>query len=385
MKKREKGKRGKGLSRRDFLKEGGKLAVAASALGTGMLFKVPPARAAKSLQGTGEVVVCGWGGAFQDAMKETMFEPFTKETGIKVIDTSTPDSAQVKAQVDSKNVEWDLANLSYQDGIILGESYWEKLDYSYFDDADLKGISAVARTPISCAGYFFSYIIAYNEKKYAGENHPKSWADFVDSQKFPGKRTFPGIGGGGHVHCEEAQMGMGVAKDKLYPPDTKKVWAFYDKLKPHCIKWWSMGAEAPQLLVDGEVDIASAYSGRIQQLIDKDLPFKIEWNQGVMSENGWLVLKGAKNLTNAMKFIAFASRAEIQAALAAKIPYGPSNLRAFEFIKPDLRAKLNTAPEIFDKQVVINWDWYIKKTLDPAGKIENREYLANEFQSWVLK
>ena len=66
-----------------------------------MLFKVPSARAAKSLKGSGEVVVCGWGGGFKMSMRETVFEPFTKETGIKVIDTATPSSAKVMAQVDA--------------------------------------------------------------------------------------------------------------------------------------------------------------------------------------------------------------------------------------------------------------------------------------------
>ena len=375
----------KEVGRREFLKKGAQFGIAASALGAGTFFKVPPARAAKSLKGSGQVVVCGWGGSFQDSQRKAIFEPFTKETGIKVIDTATPSSAKVKAQVESGNVEWDVALLSYLSGIVLGEKYLEKIDYSYFEDADYKAIPEEVRKPLSCGSYFFSYIIAYNEKKFPKGGHPKSWAEFADFKRFPGKRVFTNPTGGGHFHVEAALMGMGVPKDKLYPPDLKKAWAYYDLIKPNVIKWWQQGAEAPQMLTDGEIDVGVAYSARIQALMDQGLPIKIEWNEGEIAENSWCVIKGAKNATNAMKLIAYASRAQAQAALADLFPYGPANLNAVNFVKPDIRPKLNTAPENFKRQVMINWDWYISSTLDPAGKKSNREVLADQWQAWVLK
>src|SRR5215469_1710827 len=55
-----------------------------------------------------EVVVCSWGGTYQKALRKAYFDPFEKETGIKVIDASAPEVAKVKAQVDSRNPEWDV-------------------------------------------------------------------------------------------------------------------------------------------------------------------------------------------------------------------------------------------------------------------------------------
>jgi putative spermidine/putrescine transport system substrate-binding protein len=373
------------MDRREFLEAGAKLGIAATILGAGGIFAVPPARAAKSMKGTGEVIVCGWGGGFQDAMRKTVFEPFTRETGIKVIDTATPSSGKVKAQVDSGNIEWDVALLSYLSGKLLGEKYLEKIDYGYFDEQDLKNIPEGVRKPLSCGAYFFSYIIAYNSKKYPEGKHPKSWADFIDFQQFPGKRVFSRPTGGGHFHVECAQLAMGVPREKLYPPDMEKAWAFYNKLKPNCLKWWSDGAQPIQMLQDGEVDICNAYNGRVQQLIDDGLPFRIEWNQGELAENSWCVLKNAKNAENAMKLIAFSCRPQVQAALAELYPYGPSNLLAVNHVSPKIREKLNTAPGVFEKQVLIDWDWYLEKTIDPSGKLENREYLANQWQEWVMK
>ena len=80
-------------------------------------------------------------------------------------------------------------------------------------------------------------------------------------------------------------------------------------------------SSAIQLLLDGEVDVAMAYNARIQTLIDQGSSIKIEWNDGLVPEDSWVVLKGGKNTTNAMKFVAFASRATVQAALADLFPY----------------------------------------------------------------
>ncbi len=38
-------------------------------------------------------------------------------------------------------------------------------------------------------GHTLSHVVCYNKKKWPGEHHPKSWADFWDVQKFPGRRV----------------------------------------------------------------------------------------------------------------------------------------------------------------------------------------------------
>jgi len=138
-------------------------------------------------------------------------------------------------------------------------------------------------------------------------------------------------------------------------------------------------------LLNGEVDVAMAYSARVQKLIDEGQPFNFTWNEGIVGDIGWSVLKGAKNATNAMKLIAFCSNAKLQAALADRFPYGPANLDAVKYVKPQTRPKLPTAPENFKKLIFVNWEWQFQKTVDPSGQKSNREYLAEQFQTWLLK
>ncbi|MCX5839588.1 MAG: ABC transporter substrate-binding protein [Deltaproteobacteria bacterium] len=374
----------KGINRREFLKKTSQFGLAATLVGTGAFFKTSPVWGEKSLKGSGEVIFCGWGGTFQDAQREIFFKPFTKETGIKVIDTTMPSTSKVKAQVDSGNVEWDTAHLGIISTMLLGEKYLEKIDYGYFNDADYKAIHEDLRRPLICGSYFFPNVIAFNTKKFPKGNQPNSWADFIDFNRFPGKRMFYTGMGGGWFQLEAALLGMGVPREKFFPPDMKKAWAFYNKLKPNCIKWWIEGAVPIQGLQNGEVDVTMAYSARVQKLIDEGQPFGFTWNGGIVGDIGWSVLKGAKNATNAMKLIAFCGRPELQAKLADQFPYGPANVEAIRYVKPETKPKLPTTPENMKNLVFVNWDWQFAKTLDPSGQKSNREYLAEEFQAWLL-
>ena len=77
-------------------------------------------------------------GAYQDAQTKAYFEPFEKDTGIKIIQTSGVELAKLRAQVQSKNVEWDLLTIpdrqrysAVHDGLLT------KLDYSRIDTKDI--------------------------------------------------------------------------------------------------------------------------------------------------------------------------------------------------------------------------------------------------------
>ena len=86
------------LSRRRVL-----LGAGVSVAATGPFFHVTPAKADK-----GELVVVGWGGSRAAAMREVMFQPFERATGIRVRDDGPPEAAKVKAMVESGNVTWDI-------------------------------------------------------------------------------------------------------------------------------------------------------------------------------------------------------------------------------------------------------------------------------------
>ena len=81
-----------------------------------------------------QLTVCSWGGAYQEAQRKTMFQPFEKETGIKIVEASPTDYGKLKAMVQSGNVEWDLVDVGDLNVIAgMKDNLLEPLDYQTID------------------------------------------------------------------------------------------------------------------------------------------------------------------------------------------------------------------------------------------------------------
>lgn len=212
-----------------------------------------------SVYAASQVVVCNWGGNQAEVEKECWYDSFEKEMGIKVIMTSPPDVAKIKAQVDSGNIEWDLIITDIPAILTLTEGdrvYLEELDYSKLDPVMVSQVIPELRTKYYIGGRIYSFNICYNTKAFNKGNQPKSWADVWDVKKFPGVRSFNSPYGSITPQLEIFLMADGVPIDKLYPIDVERAWKSASKLKPHVTKWYKSHAEAIQLLVNGEVDIS---------------------------------------------------------------------------------------------------------------------------------
>src|SRR6266404_9194542 len=94
------------ISRRKFLKMTGLTAAAAGAASVTFPHIITSTKGAAN-----ELVFVGFGGGYQEGQTKALFEPFEKETGIKVVQTTGVDLAKLRAQIQSKNVEWDLVSI----------------------------------------------------------------------------------------------------------------------------------------------------------------------------------------------------------------------------------------------------------------------------------
>ena len=66
--------------------------------------------------GSGGVTVVSWGGSYAEACKKAFFDPFSAETGIEVrVESFNGGLAQVRAQVETGNVHWDVVDLEFAD------------------------------------------------------------------------------------------------------------------------------------------------------------------------------------------------------------------------------------------------------------------------------
>ena len=252
------------VSRRKFLKLVG-AGVAGASMGP---FFLRHASAAK------QVVVCSWGGTYQKALRKVFFDPFEKETGIQVIDTSAPLIAKVKAQVDAKNIEWDVIESGTRwYYVLVNQGLVQKLDMSKIDARNIMPEAALSH---GVAPVAVSMNLAYNTKLFPDKT-PNSWADFWDVKKFPGPRSYMADV---TYALEFALLADGVPADKLYPVDVERAFKKLEELKPHIKVFWKQADQPIQIVSQGEVAMAPAWNGRVLVAREMNLDINLTWNQG---------------------------------------------------------------------------------------------------------
>lgn len=321
------------------------------------------------------ITITSWGGTYQDGQRVTYFEPFTAKTGTKITEeTYSGELAKIKAQIDGGDVVWDVVDVD-SNVIATGcdEGLFEVLDYSRILDRS-KFVDGAA-TDCAVGTIVVTTVAAYDKTVFP--EGPTTVADFFDLGKFPGKR---GLWKRPYVNLEWALIADGVALADVYkvlstPEGVDRAFAKLDTIKSQLV-WWEAGAQPAQLLADKEVAITSAWSGRIQTAISQEKkPFAVVWDAQALDFNFWAIPRGAKHLDQSYAFIAFASDAQVMANQSKVSAYGPTNSDAMQYIAPEVRATLPTAPDHMASPLV-----YDAKFWGESG-----EALTLRFNNWLAQ
>jgi putative spermidine/putrescine transport system substrate-binding protein len=314
------------------------------------------------LQAQERVSFAGYGGEPQKVQAKAFFEPAAKELGISVLQDSHGGYAKIKAQVMSGSPGYDLVALGCAEAARAAkEGLLEPLDYSLIPNAN--DVDQRLRAPHHVGEWTFSTVLAWNTKTV--KTPPKTWAEFWDVKKFPGKRA---LSANARQMLEIALVADGVPADKLYPLDLDRAFKKLEEIKPHLTLWWSSGAQSVQLLNDGEVDMLAAWNGRVQAAMDAGGSANYSYNQGIYDVECFMVPKGAKNKLNAMKLINVMLAPKNQATAASLIDYGPVNPKAYDtgIIPAERLKRLPSAPENLKQQVMLEPKWYATDDADKA-------------------
>jgi putative spermidine/putrescine transport system substrate-binding protein len=337
------------------------------------------------------LVVVSWGGAYTTSQIEAYHKPFAAKTGIKINSIDYNGGiAEIKAQVESGNVVWDVVDMELADAQrACDEGLLEKIDPAILpaapdgtaaaDDFIPNGVTQCAVTTI-----VFGHIVAFDDTKFDGKP-PTKLADFFDVKNFPGKRglrkTSP------KINLELALRADGVPGDQVYATLATKegvarAFKKLDSIKNHVI-WWEAGAQPPQLLADGQVTMTTAYNGRIfDAQVKEGKPFKIIWDGQLHELDVLGVVKGTKNRDAAMQFVAFATDTQRLADQAQWIAYGPARKSSLPLVstyraKPevDMKAHMPNAPENAANAIQIDHLWWADK----------QEELNQKWSAWLAK
>lgn len=300
-----------------------------------------------------DLVVVGWGGALSAAIKASMEDPFQESTGVTIAtEVYNGGMAQVKAQIESGNVTWDVIDSNLVDAELgCAEGLLEEIPLSALEAAP-DGTSVEedfydeALHDCGIASYIWSNVFAYDKNKFPSGT-PTSIKDFFDVEAYPGKR---GMRKSPQVNLAWALMADGVPREEVYEvlatqEGVDRAFGKLDTIKSHVL-WWEAGAQPPQMLADGEVAMTSAYNGRLYNAIVKEgQPFEIIWDGQIWDYAAFVIPKGSPNRDQALEFIRFATSAQRLADLTDHISYGPARRSGNELVSDDLKKHLPSVPE----------------------------------------
>ncbi len=326
--------------------------------------------ASSALLGTGaahaeeSITVASWGGVYQDAERAAFFEPAAKALGITIKEETLSGIVDVRLQVQSGAVSWDIAELGSSDCAQgAKEGLFETLDFNVINK---DGFVPGSFSDHWVGSMFYSVVLAWNKAKY-GANPPKNWADFWNVEKFPGTRSLHNSPGG---PLELALIADGVEKDKLYPLDVDRAFKKMEEIKPAITVWWTSGAQTTQLLKDREVDMIAIWVSRAIAAQKAGAEVDFTFDQGELDYGCFVIPKGSKKKDLAMKALAQFTSPELQANIPRHIDYGPINIKAFDTgkIPAEKLPGLNSSPENAAKQFVYDAIWWG----DHGGELQER-------------
>jgi putative spermidine/putrescine transport system substrate-binding protein len=119
--------------------------------------------------------------------------------------------------------------------------------------------------------------------------------------------------------------------------------------------------------------MASAWNVRAAQLQVSD-EIRVQWYDGMLSADSWVVPRGAENADIAMDLINYSTRAVPNANFARLVPYGPVNAESLNLLRPDRLAILPTSVQNRSVQFVENFNFWA----------DNMDELNEQFNDWLL-
>jgi putative spermidine/putrescine transport system substrate-binding protein len=293
-----------------------------------------------------QVVVAGFGGETYQIRQNIDFDPFTKLSGVNVVQASW-DYGKFLAMVNAANADWDMIDFDGYStvGLIDAGTPPAKLA-NWVRRCDLVD---KAYQDYAAGSYAYSVVMGWSKSL---DQTPANWADFFNTAKFPGKRAFPKTIYAGTA--EIALLADGVSKDKIYPLDFDRAFAKLDTIKKDLV-FYDSYAQGQQYMVQGSASMIATANSRMIELQSngQDVDFTYQdailypWGAFAMPEHG-----PDPDAANAL--IDFLSTPQQQAAVAKNLFLGPTVSAAFGLLSDDEKSKQPNSDENKAKALTIN-------------------------------
>lgn len=269
------------------------------------------------------VTYVGYGGAGQDAQIQAWQVPYTQaHPNVTFVNTSPPDVAQVKAQVDSGVILWDvLATAPYAAEQNCGTLFEPlEIELTVPEEDLVPGSVGECYT----ANWINATPLAYRTDAFPNGG-PESLEDFWDVDKFPGQRGFVTNLQNGIL--EYAAIADGVDPEDVYPLDVDRALESLEEIRSVTTFAPNVGA-LQQAVSSGQVDMFFLPDSRLVPLMQEGVDVTIVWDVTIASINAFAVPKGSTKKDVVEEFLAHVMEPAQVAKISELLGVAPINLKA---------------------------------------------------------
>ncbi|MCP4766149.1 MAG: extracellular solute-binding protein [Gammaproteobacteria bacterium] len=331
-----------------------------------------------------EITFTSWPGPYMRSQMLGFVRPYEAQQGIRVhVASYNGGIAEIRDQVESANVLWDVVDLTQADSLrACEEGLLERID-----DIDLPagtdGSAARddfvegALNPCGVGVIVWATAFAYDRGTY-DLVQPTSIADFFDVKKFPGRRA---IRNDPTVVMEWALMADGVPRDQVYatletPEGVERALKRMDAIKPG-LQLWQTGREPVRMLKGGEVSMSMVWAttGAVAAR-ESDSNFEMIWDGRVIELDLFGIPKGSLYKEEALDFIRYASSSQSLANMVAHLPNGPTRKSSLPLLSDDVLKQIPNGPAYENKQSILS---------DARWWSRNHASLDEAFRAWLAE
>ncbi len=270
--------------------------------------------------------------------------------------------AQIRRQVNSLNVKWDVVESEIEDAIRgCKEGLLEKIDHAVLGPSAVDDFYPETLQDCAVGEISYAMVVAYNADQLASEK-PATLADFFDVKRFPGAR---GLRKSPVVNMEWALMADGVPVDQVYQvlstdSGVNRAFKVLDRIKGNIVWMEDDPLQPLELLRNKKVVMTFGYSGGIKDAIrNRNEDLAIVLDSRVWDILVWVIPKGAVNLEEAIDFIVFASDPKRMGAHANYISLAPVRKSAVAYLDDSVRKYIPATNKNVGNILRIDHKWWI--------------------------
>jgi putative spermidine/putrescine transport system substrate-binding protein len=317
--------------------------------------------------------IAAYGGALNDTLTKLFADPFGQQNGVKVNFGAGASLALAKLQtMGGGAAQWDMVNLTGSEYV---EAVKQKLIVPYdYSVIDASHVPPEYKEEYGIKFALFLFVMCWDQKKIPNDQAPKTWADFWDTRRYPGKRSLDANISDGST-LELALLADGVPLEKLFPLDVERSLKSLDKLGRDNIVWYNTNQEPIQQLTSGAVTLATAFHGRVLLANRAGAQLGFTPAYSGVSGNYYCVSSASANKQLAFQFLNFmltnvAADAEYMKATGYAVP----NTAALPLLPKEIADILPTNPALKDKVFIKSDAWWAA----------NLESTTQRFKEWQL-